>query len=275
MLSDGMTRYIVTLRKRLCGPQHSCRAIAIKPRADILSTALLAIFVLFGSDAKAAPLTEEECAKLDARRQALVTLGVKENMAKGTDWAKSNLSEGELFLIKTYITVLEQLRFRCPTHVFNAEKKDDGSGAVGPNEAIDLPVRKPGREKSVPDKTAEGKEGDSAEQGHIDNPADGGPDKTGKKINGDQSGNPTSSSPKRENQHNELTQPEGQTLRPTRSRTKSAVQPKKRRTGEQIYRARSRIDQRVKRSKTTKSPKNTTTIPAITGALRQQIFEGQ
>lgn len=64
--------------------------------------------------AAAEPLGEKECARLLAEQHALIRIGVKKHMARGPEWAKANLTESDLNLIKRFISVDEMLKFRCP-----------------------------------------------------------------------------------------------------------------------------------------------------------------
>jgi hypothetical protein len=75
--------------------------------------ALLTAFALRPVPANAAPLEKAECEKLKAEKKSLVVLGVEKNMAKGPEWVKANLEASQLDLIKRYLTVDEQLKFRC------------------------------------------------------------------------------------------------------------------------------------------------------------------
>jgi hypothetical protein len=61
----------------------------------------------------AEPLDKDACAQLAAERDSLTKMGVKDNMAKGPEWASANLPASGLDLIKRYITVEELIKFRC------------------------------------------------------------------------------------------------------------------------------------------------------------------
>lgn len=74
--------------------------------------AILAALVVVGS-AVAEPLPKEDCDKLSAEQTALDQSGIKELLAKGADWGRGNLERAKLRLIERYITVDEQLSFRC------------------------------------------------------------------------------------------------------------------------------------------------------------------
>jgi hypothetical protein len=61
----------------------------------------------------AAPLEKEACDQLQTEKQSLVQQGVEKDMEKGPEWAKANLQPVRLDLVKRYIAVSEQLKFRC------------------------------------------------------------------------------------------------------------------------------------------------------------------
>ncbi len=75
---------------------------------------LFALLALLGAEsARAIPLDKETCANLALEKQGLQSLKVEDMMAKGPDWASLNLSQGDLNLIRRYIEVDEQIKFRC------------------------------------------------------------------------------------------------------------------------------------------------------------------
>jgi hypothetical protein len=63
--------------------------------------------------ALAAPLDEQACKGLKTEREALVTRGIESDMAKGPEWAKSNLQPDRLKEVARLIELNEQLTFRC------------------------------------------------------------------------------------------------------------------------------------------------------------------
>lgn len=65
--------------------------------------------------AAAAPLDEAACKTYDAQQKLLESQGLKEDLAKGPEWAKTNLSAARIVLVKQYIYVKEQVAFRCPS----------------------------------------------------------------------------------------------------------------------------------------------------------------
>lgn len=62
---------------------------------------------------QAKPLDKEACKGLEAEKKTLVASGIVKQMAKGALWAKENMSSAQLEQVKRYITVDEQLQFRC------------------------------------------------------------------------------------------------------------------------------------------------------------------
>ncbi len=64
------------------------------------------------------------CKQLEAERDKLVAIGVDKDMARGYEWARANLPQAELDLIREFIEISERLRFRCQTSATPAEKPD-------------------------------------------------------------------------------------------------------------------------------------------------------
>jgi hypothetical protein len=63
--------------------------------------------------AVAAPLDQDACARFKTELLQLELAGTRNDMAKGPDWAKVNLSADKLSQIKRLMEVEEQLLFRC------------------------------------------------------------------------------------------------------------------------------------------------------------------
>jgi len=79
--------------------------------AAILAAALAGV----ANPLAAAPLDEAACKSFDAEEKSLEIQGIKDDVAKGPEWAKANLSASRLELIKHYIYLKEQVDFRCPS----------------------------------------------------------------------------------------------------------------------------------------------------------------
>jgi hypothetical protein len=61
----------------------------------------------------AEPLAQEECEKLQAEQAALTTAGARDQLGRGAEWGKANLSPAQLKSIERFILLEEQLSFRC------------------------------------------------------------------------------------------------------------------------------------------------------------------
>jgi hypothetical protein len=77
--------------------------------------------------AAASPLDDQACLRLRTERQALTVLGIDKHVEKGAGWAKERLTVADLDLVKRYLDVFEQLKFRCDKLValVEPEEKDD------------------------------------------------------------------------------------------------------------------------------------------------------
>jgi hypothetical protein len=82
---------------------------ALLPAAAALFSCLLES----ANPALAVPLDKQACEDLALERQGLVALKVEDLMAKGAEWAASHLSLGDLNLVRRFIEVDEQIKFRC------------------------------------------------------------------------------------------------------------------------------------------------------------------
>lgn len=114
--------------------------------ASCLVTALL----LASAPADAAPLDPAECKSLKSEHEALLADGAKKDMAKGPEWAKTNLRADRLDKIARLITVEEKLSFRCGQMVTASpqlrEPPPEETAKAGPASKglsrIPLPIRK-------------------------------------------------------------------------------------------------------------------------------------
>jgi hypothetical protein len=73
----------------------------------------LAACVAALTQARAAPLDAETCAKLQTEHGELENAGVERDMEKGPDWAKANLGLEKLQRVQRFIELEEVLVFRC------------------------------------------------------------------------------------------------------------------------------------------------------------------
>jgi hypothetical protein len=89
---------------------------------------------LLSVGAAASPLDKNSCAKLAQELQNLKALDVDRLMANGPAWAAGHLSSGDLGLVRQYIDLDEQMKFRCSApsslvHLKHLEDEDEDNGA--------------------------------------------------------------------------------------------------------------------------------------------------
>jgi hypothetical protein len=80
------------------------------------SLAIAAVLVVSAATAArtvAEPLSKEQCEALKAEQAELTAAGAREQLARGADWGKVNLSMEQLQRVERFIAVEEQLSFRC------------------------------------------------------------------------------------------------------------------------------------------------------------------
>jgi hypothetical protein len=90
--------------------------------------------------ALAAPLDKNACAKLSQDLQNLKALDVDKLMERGPAWAAGHLSPGDLALVRQYIDLDEQMKFRCDApgslvHLKHLEDEDEDNGAKPADDA--------------------------------------------------------------------------------------------------------------------------------------------
>ena len=111
----------------------SLRSICAKPRWIAMGAGLCLLGLL--PPALAAPLDKAACAKLTLDMQNMKMLEVDKLMEKGPAWAASNLSDADLSLVRQYIDLDEQLKFRCSApgslvHLKHLDDEEDESGGA-------------------------------------------------------------------------------------------------------------------------------------------------
>jgi hypothetical protein len=100
-------------------------SLSVFRRHTIQAIALLAAGLSGSSGLSADPLDKPACDRLQSEKQTLAVLGVDKEFAKGPDWAKANLAQSELNLLKRYIDVDEQLKFRCGLAMVTLQLPDE------------------------------------------------------------------------------------------------------------------------------------------------------
>lgn len=101
--------------------------------------------------AEAAPLEPEACTALSAERANLLRAGVEADMSRGAAWARQNLADDRLLLIKRLIEVNEQLSFRCGIMV--TERPTLIQRAPAPEQAAATPPGIVGEKPNKPTKS--------------------------------------------------------------------------------------------------------------------------
>jgi hypothetical protein len=102
------------------------RRIFAKPGQFALGAAVCGLFAL-PAPSVAAPLDKDSCAKLTQDMQNMKMLEVGKLMEKGPSWAASHLTPADLSLVRQYIDLDEQLKFRCsaPGSLVHLKHLDD------------------------------------------------------------------------------------------------------------------------------------------------------
>lgn len=100
------------MRQKMRGqdPDQIVRGSALSKFLCVLCLGLVA----GSSVAYSEPLPEAACIELEAAKQKHIQSGIEQTFKKGAEWAKANLSEASLAVIKDYLAVEDKLLFRCP-----------------------------------------------------------------------------------------------------------------------------------------------------------------
>jgi hypothetical protein len=117
-----------------------------RPGSALWALCLGAIVLAAPAAVSANPLDEQACQRLRTERQALTVLGIDKHVEKGAGWAKERLTPADLNLVKRYLDVFEQIKFRCDKIVAMAEpeekEEDDDDGNAAGGAAPPMPERK-------------------------------------------------------------------------------------------------------------------------------------
>lgn len=126
---------------------------------------LLGTLVIPSMRADAAPLDKNGCAKLAQDLQNMKALDVDKLMENGPAWAANHLSSTDLDLVRQYIDLDEQMKFRCSApsslvHLKHLEDEDDETGAKPAEDASSgqaKPKTASDKNEAAPAKPAEAK----------------------------------------------------------------------------------------------------------------------
>src|SRR5208337_693753 len=115
------------------------------PRGVLVAAACGLVAMM--SPATSAPLDKNACAKLAQDMQDMKMLEVGKLMQNGAAWAASHLSPADLNLVRQYIDLDEQLKFRCfaPSslvHLKHIDEDDEESGQGKQAESADGQAKK-------------------------------------------------------------------------------------------------------------------------------------
>jgi len=109
--------------------------------------AAFAVLALLPHTAAAAPLDKNTCAKLALDMQNMKALDIDKLMEKGPAWAASHLPAADLSLIRQYIDLDEQMRFRCAApgslvHLKHIEEDDEEAARNNAAESAEAGTKK-------------------------------------------------------------------------------------------------------------------------------------
>ncbi len=121
--------------------------ILVPSAGSLLVVCALAAVILPSGVGLANPLDDKSCEELGAEQEALKSLGVEGDMAKGHEWARANLAQSDLNIVRQFIDISERVKFRCAgVTTAKVEVKPDTAGAANQagalNPAPPLPVRR-------------------------------------------------------------------------------------------------------------------------------------
>ncbi len=125
---------------------NSLRRISAKPRGLAFGAAICTLVALL-APAASAPLDKDACAKLALDMQNMKMLEVDKLMENGPTWAASHLSDADLSLVRQYIDLDEQLKFRCSApsslvHLKHLDDEDEDNGAAKQADSADGEAKK-------------------------------------------------------------------------------------------------------------------------------------
>jgi hypothetical protein len=120
-------------------------SLSVFRRRTLEFLAVLGAGMAVASGLSAEPLEKEACERLQSEKQTLIVLGVDKEFSKGPEWAKANLAQSELNLLKRYIDLEEQLKFRCGLAMVTLQIPDDpedGADDESAESSVPMPERR-------------------------------------------------------------------------------------------------------------------------------------
>lgn len=134
------------------------RRIFAKPGQFALGAVVCGLLAL-PAPSIAVPLDKDSCAKLTQDMQNMKMLEVDKLMEKGPSWATSHLTSADLSLVRQYIDLDEQLKFRCSApgslvHLKHLDDEEEDGGQAKQAGATDGEAKKDqagdGQEEEAP-----------------------------------------------------------------------------------------------------------------------------
>ncbi len=90
----------------------------------------------------AEPLDKESCTRLSAESKGLLTKDMRAALEHGPDWVKRNLNPDAIEKVRHFLSVEEQIQFRCRGGGVDKAAVEKASG-------VPMPDRNPGRTTSA------------------------------------------------------------------------------------------------------------------------------
>jgi hypothetical protein len=122
--------------------------VLLRPQA--MAGLIFAAGFLAGEVAIAEPLDKESCANLQIERKQLLTRDMQAALEQGPDWVKDHLNEAAIERVRHFLSVEEQIQFRCrgggvaKVPAKSTDPAPEKAATVPENAAtVPLPDRKP------------------------------------------------------------------------------------------------------------------------------------
>ena len=115
-------------------------------RPQALTVLISVVLPLAGTAASAEPLDKDACANLQVERNRLLNRDMQAALDQGPDWVKHHLNDEAIDRVKHFLSVEEQIQFRCRGG--GVAKVPAKSAETPPGEAATVPL--PDRKPTVP-----------------------------------------------------------------------------------------------------------------------------
>lgn len=112
-------------------------------RPQAMAGLIFAAGFLAGQVAIAEPLDKESCANLQIERNKLLTRDMQAALDQGPDWVKDHLNDESIERVRHFLSVEEQIQFRCRGGGVAKVPAKSTDAAPGNAATVPLPDRKP------------------------------------------------------------------------------------------------------------------------------------